>query len=160
VAVHCLYGVDKNELAVELAKVCLWLESQADGMPLTFLDHRLVHGDSLTGPFWNHLITYPVGGGAVEGLVAQGGQGEFGKRLAGVLTKVRWLEQNIGATPDEIAEKQKLKAEIDAELFPFRVLALTWSGGVMLGEDEADLPGYGQLLKHVAEKGELPETLE
>src|SRR5439155_26273615 len=49
VAVHCLYGVDKNELAVELAKVCLWLESQAEGMPLTFLDHRLVHGDSLTG---------------------------------------------------------------------------------------------------------------
>ena len=64
VAVHCLYGVDKNELAVELAKVCLWLESQADGMPLTFLDHRLVHSDSLTGPFWNHLIMYPVGGGA------------------------------------------------------------------------------------------------
>jgi hypothetical protein len=152
--------VDKNELAVELAKVCLWLESQADGMPLTFLDHRLVHGDSLTSPFWNHLTTYPIGGGDVEGLFAQGVQEKFGKRLAGVLTKVKWLEQNIGATPDEIAEKQKLKAEIDAELFLFRVLALTWSGGVMLGEDEADLPEYGQLLKHVAEKGELPETLE
>jgi hypothetical protein len=160
VAVHCLYGVDKNELAVELAKVCLWLESQADGMPLTFLDHRLAHGDSLTGPFWNHLITYPIGGGPVEGLFAQGVQEKFGKRLAGVLTKVKWLEQNVGATPDEIAEKQKLKAEIDAELFPFRVLALTWSGGVMLGEGKADLLPYAQLLKHIAEKGELPATLE
>jgi N-6 DNA Methylase len=160
VAVHCLYGVDKNELAVELAKVCLWLESQAEGMPLTFLDHRLVHGDSLTGPFWNHLITYPIGGGPVEGLFAQGVQEKFSKRLGSVLTKVRWLEQNVGATQDEIAEKQKLKGEIDAELFPFRVLALTWSGGVMLGEDESDILGYSQLLKHISEKGEIPETLE
>jgi hypothetical protein len=160
VAVHCLYGVDKNELAVELAKVCLWLESQADGMPLTFLDHRLVHGDSLTGPFWNHLVTYPIGGGPVEGLFAQGVQEKFSKRLASVLTKVKWLEQNVGATPDEIAEKQKLKAEIDTELFPFRVLALTWSGAVMLGEEKADNQGYANLVKHIAEKGELPESLE
>ena len=39
---YCLYGVDKNPLAVELAKLALWLESHAEGMPLTFLDHRLV----------------------------------------------------------------------------------------------------------------------
>ena len=51
VAVHCLYGVDSNRLAVELAKLSLWLESYAEGLPLTFLDHRLVHGDSLAGPF-------------------------------------------------------------------------------------------------------------
>ena len=55
VAVHCLYGVDKNPLAVELAKLALWLESHAEGLPLTFLDHRLVLGDSLTGPFFEHL---------------------------------------------------------------------------------------------------------
>ena len=57
VAVHCLYGVDKNPLAVELAKLSLWLESHAEGLPLTFLDHRLVCGDSLTGPFFEHLLT-------------------------------------------------------------------------------------------------------
>ena len=44
---HCLYGVDSNRLAVELAKLSLWLESYAEGLPLTFLDHRLVQGDSL-----------------------------------------------------------------------------------------------------------------
>ena len=49
VAVHCLYGVDKNPLAVELAKLSLWLESQAEGFPLTFLDHRLVVGDRSPG---------------------------------------------------------------------------------------------------------------
>jgi hypothetical protein len=59
IAVHCLYGVDKNPLAVELAKLALWLESHAEGMPLTFLDHRLVIGDSLTGPFWEKLVFRP-----------------------------------------------------------------------------------------------------
>ena len=56
VAVHCLYGVDKNPLAVELAKLALWLESYAEGLPLTFMDHRLICGDSLTGPFFEHLL--------------------------------------------------------------------------------------------------------
>ncbi len=46
---HCIYGVDKNPLAVELARVALWLESHAEGKPLTFLDHRIMCGDSLVG---------------------------------------------------------------------------------------------------------------
>ncbi|MDR7560421.1 MAG: N-6 DNA methylase, partial [Armatimonadota bacterium] len=46
---HCIYGVDKNPLAVELCKVALWIESQVAGKPLTFLDHRIRCGDSLVG---------------------------------------------------------------------------------------------------------------
>jgi len=46
---HCIYGVDKNPLAVELCKVALWLESHAEGKPLTFLDHKIRCGDSLVG---------------------------------------------------------------------------------------------------------------
>jgi hypothetical protein len=49
VVAHCLYGVDKNPLAVELCRVALWLESHAEGRPLTFLDHRIKCGDSLVG---------------------------------------------------------------------------------------------------------------
>ncbi|MDZ7314676.1 MAG: BREX-1 system adenine-specific DNA-methyltransferase PglX, partial [candidate division KSB1 bacterium] len=49
VVAHCIYGVDKNPLAVELARVALWLESHAEGKPLTFLDHRIKCGDSLVG---------------------------------------------------------------------------------------------------------------
>ncbi|OQA94640.1 MAG: putative type I restriction enzymeP M protein [Chloroflexi bacterium ADurb.Bin222] len=51
VVAHCIYGVDKNPLAVELARVALWLESHAEGKPLTFLEHRLKCGDSLVGVF-------------------------------------------------------------------------------------------------------------
>jgi hypothetical protein len=46
---HCIYGVDRNPLAVELCKVALWLESHAEGKPLSFLDHRILCGDSLAG---------------------------------------------------------------------------------------------------------------
>jgi hypothetical protein len=49
VIAHCLYGVDKNPLAVELCRVALWLEGHARGRPLTFLDHRIRCGDSLLG---------------------------------------------------------------------------------------------------------------
>jgi hypothetical protein len=49
VAGHCLFGVDKNPLAVDLAKASLWLVTAASGLPLSFLDHRLRWGDSLLG---------------------------------------------------------------------------------------------------------------
>ena len=48
---RCIYGVDKNPLAVDLCKVALWLEGHNPGMPLTFLDHRIKCGDSLVGVF-------------------------------------------------------------------------------------------------------------
>ena len=46
---HCIYGVDKNSMAVELCKVALWLEAHDPGKPLTFLDHRIKCGDSIVG---------------------------------------------------------------------------------------------------------------
>ena len=46
---HCLYGIDINPMAVELCKVSLWLESNTPGKPLSFLDHRIVCGNSLLG---------------------------------------------------------------------------------------------------------------
>ncbi|PRP99389.1 N-6 DNA Methylase [Enhygromyxa salina] len=49
VAQRCLYGVDKNEAAVELAKLSLWLVTMSRELPFTFVDHSLRHGDSLVG---------------------------------------------------------------------------------------------------------------
>jgi hypothetical protein len=46
---HCIYGVDLNPMAVELCKVSLWLESIDPGKPLSFLDHRILVGNSLLG---------------------------------------------------------------------------------------------------------------
>ena len=46
---RCVFGVDINPMAVELAKLSLWLESFTIGTPLTFLDHHMRCGDSLMG---------------------------------------------------------------------------------------------------------------
>jgi hypothetical protein len=48
---HCIYGVDRNPMAVELCKVALWIEALEPGKPLTFLDSRIRCGDSLIGVF-------------------------------------------------------------------------------------------------------------
>ncbi|MEA3415014.1 MAG: DNA methyltransferase, partial [Thermodesulfobacteriota bacterium] len=45
----CIYGVDKNPLAVELCKVALWLEAHNPGEPLNFLDHHIKWGDAIVG---------------------------------------------------------------------------------------------------------------
>lgn len=49
IAERCIYGVDKNPLAVEIAKLSLWLVTLAKEKPFTFLDHALKCGDSLVG---------------------------------------------------------------------------------------------------------------
>lgn len=59
VAEQCIYGVDKNLLAVELAKLSLWLITAAKDKPLSFLDHHLRHGDSLVGATLSELVKLP-----------------------------------------------------------------------------------------------------
>lgn len=96
VAVHCLYGVDKNPLAVELAKLALWIESHAEGLPLTFLDHRLVLGDSLTGPFFEHLLMYPGSRTLMDDLFTHGLRQRFTGALGEALKHVHDIEASAG----------------------------------------------------------------
>ena len=49
IARHCVYGIDKNRVAVELARLSIWIHTFVPGLPLSFLDHNLLHGDCLTG---------------------------------------------------------------------------------------------------------------
>lgn len=49
IARRCVYGVDINHMAVELARVAMWIHTFVPGLPLSFLDHNLRAGDSLTG---------------------------------------------------------------------------------------------------------------
>ena len=58
VAQRCLYGVDKNESAVELAKLSLWLVTLAKNLPFTFVDHALRHGDSLVGLSFDQIRSF------------------------------------------------------------------------------------------------------
>ncbi len=49
VAERCLYGVDRDPLAIEMAKISLWLSTMAKDRPLSFVDHALKSGDALLG---------------------------------------------------------------------------------------------------------------
>ena len=57
---HCIYGVDLNPLAVELARMALWLEGYEEGKPLSFLDHHLKVGNSLLGVFTYDMFKYGI----------------------------------------------------------------------------------------------------
>ncbi len=161
VAVHCVYGVDKNPLAVELAKLALWLESHAEGMPLTFLDHRLVVGDSLTGPFWDKLMFRPGKPDTpVEDLFSQGIYGKLKKALTEALGLVRRLESSVGSELADVLDKEAVKTRLDQALLPFRVAVAAWAGGVMLGPEACDDLGYGLLLKVIGDTGALPNEIE
>ena len=58
IAERCLYGVDKNPFAVNLAKLSLWLITLSHNKPFTFLDHALKCGDSLLGLTLNQIIRF------------------------------------------------------------------------------------------------------
>lgn len=60
IAERCLYGVDLNPMAAQLARLSLWLTTLAIDRPLTFLDHRLQVGDSLVGAWIAQLKSAPL----------------------------------------------------------------------------------------------------
>lgn len=82
VAERCLYGVDKNPMAVEMAKLSLWLITLAKGRPFSFVDHALRTGDSLLGvtdvkqlrvahlnPSWHRQASLDLGFDEIEAAV-------------------------------------------------------------------------------------------
>jgi methylase of polypeptide subunit release factors len=62
VAQRCLFGVDLNPTAVQVARLSLWLTTLAADKPLTFLDHRLIAGNSLVGANPDDMRRQPGGG--------------------------------------------------------------------------------------------------
>ncbi|WP_411868818.1 Eco57I restriction-modification methylase domain-containing protein [Vulcanococcus limneticus] len=68
VVAHCIYGVDKNPMAVELCKVALWIEAIEPGKPLGFLDAHIQCGDSLVGVFDPMVLDGGIPDGAYKPL--------------------------------------------------------------------------------------------
>ena len=65
---NCVFGVDRNPMAVELCKVALWIEAVEPGKPLSFLDSRIRCGDSLIGVFDYQMLRDGVPDDAFEPL--------------------------------------------------------------------------------------------
>ena len=120
---RCLYGVDMNPLAVELAKLALWLQTVAVNQPLTFLDHHLRHGNSLVGSSIDALSALPGSPVLFENAVAQ----QIGQRLPSLLGPLEMIRR----IPSESAEQVKKKDNIYHKVFdlvrlPFLTVADLW----------------------------------
>jgi hypothetical protein len=156
VTVHCLYGADRDPRAVELAKLSLWLESFAEGLPLTFLDHRMVAGDSIAGPFFSDLASLPVGGGELDPLLARGVTGRLRDLIGQAMTQVRTLEASIGGSIADVLSKEAAKSRLDQLLSPLRALARAWSGAVICNAREVN-DEWLALARAVSDTGDLPD---
>jgi hypothetical protein len=111
---RCIYGVDLNPMAVELAKVSLWLDCFTLGAPLSFLDHHMKHGNSLIGSRIDEART------AIE----QGQLSFFGSNLwAGALLATESMIEigRLSDVTEEQVRESKLRyhAATDA-LAPFK----------------------------------------
>ena len=114
-----IFGVDKNPMAVELAKTALWLHTFTVGAPLSFLDHHLRCGDSLHG---ESLKAVQLGVNALGMIFQQ-------TELARLDRAARSLTQVADFTDVDIAEAQlskKLSADADAEVAPLHALLDFW----------------------------------
>src|SRR4029077_11951741 len=99
-----IYGVDKNLMAVELAKVSLWLHTFTVGAPLSFLDHHLRHGDSLFGSWVR---------GGIDKATALGAPLLLHAPMTQALRAASKMQIIEGLTDAEIAEAHRSKDVFD-----------------------------------------------
>ena len=126
---RCLYGVDKNPLAVELAKLALWLETVAEGRPLSFLDHHLRHGDSLVGATVAELAAPPGAPDAGDDLFV----GIVRKQLPAMLSALSEIRTIRSESRDEIKQKEKLFRDgLQRRREPFLAVADLWASTFLL----------------------------
>jgi hypothetical protein len=99
---RCVYGVDLNPMAVELAKVALWLHSFTVGAPLSFLDHHLVCGNALFGERVRPVMDWAYGGSLLINDMVQKARGA-----------ARGMEKVEELTDADIAEAKSSKSLFD-----------------------------------------------
>lgn len=110
IAERCLYGVDLNPLAVELAKLSIWLVTLAKGRPFGFLDHNLRCGDSLLGIHRLNQLTQlsmnPTGQGQLR---------LFGQNIEQALREAIELRSRLREMPIRDIRDVEAMAHLDAD---------------------------------------------
>jgi len=152
VAERCLYGVDKNPLAVELAKLSLWLTTMSKGRPFGFLDHNLRSGDSLLGI---HDL-----GQLVELDMNPKGKAQlrlFGRTIGSAVDKALELRARLREIPirdiHDVEAMAALDAESHAELEIAELIANALIGAVLAAN------GRNELQSKLAVLGERADRL-
>ena len=131
---NCIYGVDLNPLAVELAKLTLWLTTMAKSKPLSFLNHHLRVGNSLIGDRVADLDEVPkmkikkreiydaTRAPVQLGIFAQ----VFHTKLSNLLQTRAWIAKLPTETLEDVKQKEKWEKDFEQDIDRFRTLADVW----------------------------------
>lgn len=128
----CIYGVDVNPLAVELAKLSLWLATIGRGKPLSFLDHHLRVGNSLVGARtqdvgvkWRGLL------GATDEnedqLTLFEADDAFSQNLSSSVSLIRDIETTIAESVTDVKQQETAYTHMRAYIEPYLKLADVWT---------------------------------
>ncbi len=148
-----VFGVDKNPMAVELAKVSLWLHTFTTGAPLSFIDHHLRCGDSLYGEWLD---------GVRDELEDSVGPVYLGPVRAALANAAKTMDQLARITDDDIAdvrESRRFFEQAEEFLEPLQRLLDLWQARRWMagGGRKKEHPGFGPLLRGAV--GDLLEVL-
>jgi hypothetical protein len=157
---RCIYGVDLNPLAMELAKLSLWLHTVAEGKPLNFLDHHLKVGNSLIGAWVDDLASLPVSQkrGSVKDAEREVQQlnlfqTRLEERLPVMLDKVLEIIRRRSDTLDDIKAKAAADQAVEELKAPFKAVAHVWVS-THFG-NEVTHEQYQRALERIGEPQEL-----
>lgn len=112
---RCVYGVDLNPMAVELAKVALWLHSFTVGAPLSFLDHHLRCGNSLLGS-WVRPAALTLSN---RGSLFVSGRLSTIDQLAGLMDRI---EDNTDSDSSEVAQSKSTFGLVEEATAPLAAM--------------------------------------
>ncbi len=125
----CIYGVDINPMAVELAKLSLWLTCIAVDEPLNFLDHHLRHGNALLSVSPDELRRAPVTTMQGEPQTFEAGD-NLHATLATVIREALAIEGEASTEMEVVKRKERQWRQAREQLQPFLDVANLWLGGI------------------------------
>jgi hypothetical protein len=125
----CIYGVDINPMAVELAKLSLWLTCIAVDEPLNFLDHHLRHGNALLSVSPDELRRAPVTTMQGEPQTFEAGD-NLHATLATVIREALAIQGEASTEMEVVKRKERQWRHAREQLQPFLNVADLWLGGI------------------------------
>ena len=150
VAERCLYGVDLNPMAVQLARLSLWLATLAADRPLSFLDHRLPAGDSVLGAWLAHLRRPPNvrrGARAADALPLFG-EDTIADAMRHTLPVRFSLESLPNDTIEQVRAKERAYSALTARgaaLSRWKEVAHLWCAAWLAGDVAPPASAFGSL---------------
>ena len=124
---HCLYGVDRSGMAVELARVALWLSSFVPNLALSYLNQNLKRGDSLVGVASIATVLASSGGRAARAALWAAPGGPLDRALADATELASLIADGADRTRAEVEESRDWRTELDARVRGIRDAFDLWT---------------------------------